>query len=279
MLYWHTTARKNKMEQDLVSVIMPSYNGERLLRKSIEAVLGQTYRNLELLITDDHSTNPETLKILRHFEESDSRVKIEYTKKNQGPAAARNESIKRAKGRYIAFCDSDDQWMLNKLEKQIQLMKDKDCALSFTSYITRNEEGDATGFVMAKRKLTFTQLKHDNKIGCSTAIYDTAKLGEKLLMPPLRKRQDWALFLTIMKKCKIAYGLQVPLTYYTNRKNSLSKKKLSLVKYNIAVYEKILGYPHFYAVFYFFFFFMPTYIIKIITKRRNSKRFLRQMNK
>lgn len=266
------------MKQELVSVIMPTYNGDRLLCKSIEAILGQTYTNLELLITDDHSTNPETLNILHRYENLDSRVKVKYPTENHGPAYARNEAIKRAKGRYIAFCDSDDQWMPNKLEKQIQFMKDKNCALSFTSYITRNEEGNITGFVMAKKKLSFTQLKHDNKIGCSTAVYDTAKLGGKVFMPSLRKRQDWALFLTIMKKCKIAYGLQVPLTYYTDRKNSLSKRKLTLIKYNIAVYEKILGYSHFYAVFYFFFFFMPTYIIKNITKKYNSRRFLHYLN-
>lgn len=271
--------RNRVMNQELVSVIMPTYNGDGLLRKSIEAILSQTYTHLELLVTDDHSTNPETLSILRQYARKDKRVKIVYLPANQGPAHARNESIRRATGRYIAFCDSDDQWMPNKLEKQLQLMHNRDCALSFTSYVTRNEEGEITGFVLARRRLTFQQLKRDNKIGCSTAIYDTAKLGGKILMPDLRKRQDWGMLLLIMQRCGVAYGMRAPLTSYTVRKGSVSNNKFSLVKYNIAVYEKILGFSPLKALCYFTFLFMPSYIRKTITKRYCSRRFLNYIRK
>ena len=106
------------MRPELVSVIMPTYNAGKFLADSIESILSQTYANLELLITDDCSTDG-TIDILKDFSQRDKRVKVKYLKSNVGPAIARNRSIERAKGRYIAFCDCDDRWMPEKLERQI----------------------------------------------------------------------------------------------------------------------------------------------------------------
>ena len=103
------------MRPELVSVIMPTYNASKFLADSIESVLNQTYTNLELLITDDCSSD-NTVSILKEFAQRDKRVKVKYLRSNVGPAIARNRSIERAKGRYIAFCDCDDRWMPNKLE-------------------------------------------------------------------------------------------------------------------------------------------------------------------
>ena len=117
-------------------------------------------------------------------------------------------------------------------------------------------------------------LKRDNKIGCSTAMYDIQKLGQKFFMPDLRKRQDWGLFLTIIQKCRMAYAIEYPLAYYRNRRKSVSSNKLSLVKYNIRVYEKVLGFSKIKAYLYFLFLFLPTYYIKVQKRKMDSRHYL-----
>ena len=267
------------MEKDLVSVIMPTYNASKFLAGSIDSVLNQTYTNLELLIADDCSSDPDTIEILKRYQKQDARVRVFFQKQNLGPGKVRNICIHNAKGRYIAFCDSDDRWFPEKLEKQIGFMKSKGCALSCTSYILCDDEDNETGVNMALERISFNMMKRDNKIGCLTAIYDTQLLGGKFYMPTIRKRQDWALFLTIIKKCHIAYGITTPLAYYRHRNNSVSNKKLSLIKYNIKVYEQILGFSRFKAVMYFFIFFLPTYYAKIRKRKRDSAAYISKYKK
>lgn len=264
------------MSQELVSVIMPTYNTGKFLSDSIESVLNQTYTNLELLITDDGSTDPLTLEILRKYQEQDDRVKVEYLNYKQGPACSRNNSIQRAQGRYIAFCDSDDQWMPHKLERQISFMKEKDCALCSASYITCNDQNEEDGIFISPERISFSMLKRDNKIGCLTAVYDTQLLGGKYYMPALQKRQDWGLFLNILKKSHLAYAITEPLAYYRHRSHSVSSNKFSLINYNIKVYETVLGFSHLKAYAYFFCLFLPTYFLKIQKKKYDSKLFLKK---
>lgn len=252
------------MSKELVSVIMPSYNASRFIGASIDSVLGQTYKKLELLITDDHSTDPETIELLKAYAAKDERVRIFLLPENNGAGFARNNSIKEARGRYIAFCDSDDRWMPDKLEKQIEFMKKKNCCLSFSSYLVCGVDNEHKGIVIAPSTLTLNNLKHDNKIGCLTAIYDTAPYG-KFFMPTIRKRQDWALFLTILKKCGKAYGMIEPLAIYRRVPGSISANKLKLVKFNAKVYQHVFGYSVFTSFLYVLFIFLPTYFIKRIT--------------
>lgn len=255
----------------LVSVVMPTHNGDRFLGDSIRSVLSQTYSNLELLITDDCSTNPETLRILKEFLKQDDRVDIVFLKENMGPGYARNKSIERAKGRYIAFCDSDDRWFPDKLEKQLKYISEKKCALCCSSYIVCNEKDENVGIRISPVRISFKMMKRDNKVGCLTAIYDTKKLGGKYYMPTIRKRQDWALFLSIIKNCHLAYGMVEPLAYYRSRSDSVSSKKLSLIKYNVAVYHEILHFSWLKSYSYFFFFFFPTYTYKLYRRWRDKK--------
>lgn len=262
----------------LVSVIMPTYNAGKYLADSISSILDQTYLDLELLITDDGSTDPVTLDILHKIEEKDSRVDVLYLDHNHGAGYARNKSIERAKGRYIAFCDSDDRWTLDKLEKQIAFMNQKQCALSCASYIIFNfDEQKTVGINITPPKITFSMMKRDNKIGCLTAIYDTQLLGRKYYMPTLRKRQDWALFLQILKDCKVCYSYpHHPLAVYCRHRHSISSSKISLAKYNIAVYRKILGYGWMKACFYFAFLFLPTYFLKLMKRELDSYCFVKR---
>ena len=115
-----------------------------------------------------------------------------------------------AKGRFIAFCDSDDQWYPEKLEKQLAFMQEKNCALSYTSYMVCDESNVITSIVVSLSNITYAALKRDNGIGCSTAIFDVDKVG-KMYFPDIRKRQDWGLWLNILKKVKVAYGMKEPL--------------------------------------------------------------------
>ena len=262
----------NMAKNELVSVVMPTHNGDRFLEDSIRSILAQTYANLELVITDDCSDNIVTLEILRRFQEQDTRVDVVYLKENKGPGYARNKSIERARGRYIAFCDSDDRWFVDKLERQLAFMREKGCALCCSSYIVCNERNENIGIRISPVRITYKMMERDNKIGCLTAIYDIKKLGEKYYMPTLRKRQDWALFLIILQKCRIAYGMVEPLAYYRDRSHSVSSNKFSLVKYNVAVYHEILKFSWLKSYFYFFFLFLPTYVAKLYRRYRDTKR-------
>lgn len=257
-----------------MSIIMPTYNAGKFLSDSIDSILAQTYQNWELLISDDGSTDPKTISTLKAYSQKDARIKVVFLRGNHGPGFARDQSIERAQGRYIAFCDSDDRWMPEKLERQIAFMDEKDCALSCTSYITCDGENRETGIVLAPERISFKMLKRDNKVGCLTAVYDTRKLGRKYYMPLLRKRQDWALFLSIVKQCRMAYAITEPLAYYRQRSHSVSSNKLSLIKYNVKVYENILGFSKPKAYAYFFCLFLPTYFNKIHQYKRNSRRYL-----
>lgn len=240
---------------------MPCYNASKYIGKSIDSILNQNYTALELLITDDNSSDPETLRILHQYEQQDPRVRVFYLKENGGPGVARNNSIREARGRYIAFCDSDDRWFPDKLEKQIAYMTKRQCALCFSSYLRCDVTGKHKGIVIAPSRITLTELKHDNKIGCLTAIYDTLPYG-KFYMPTIRKRQDWALFLTIMKKCRVAYGMVEPLAYYRKTPDSISRKKITLLKYNAQVYQHVFGYSVLTSYLYLFLVFLPTYFVK-----------------
>ena len=253
---------------------MPTYNAGKYLAGSIDSILGQTYQNLELLITDDCSDD-DTRQILKDYAQKDQRVKVTYLKENSGPAIARNRSIERARGRYIAFCDCDDRWMPEKLEKQIAHMTRKDCALSSSSYLICDDDNQVTGISVSPKYLTLSMMKRDNKIGCLTAIYDIKRLGHKFYMPAIRKRQDWALFLNILKDCQICFCLTEPLAYYRQHDNSVSSNKLSLIKYNVNVYETVFGYSTWKAYLYFFLCFLPAYTAKVMKRRRDSRKYLK----
>ena len=262
-----------KSSSEMVSVIMPSYNAGKYLPRSIDSILNQSYSNLELLITDDNSDDPETLAVLKRYAEKDSRVRVYYKKENKGPGHARNNSIKNARGRYIAFCDSDDRWVPDKLERQVAFMQQKKCALSYSSYILCDANNNEEGIFIAPERITFSMLKRDNKIGFLTAMYDIEALGGKIYMPTFRKRQDWALFIIILRQCGEAYGITAPLAYYCQHKNSVSSGKLSLIKYNVRVYRDVLGYSYPASLLYFFTLFAPTYALKVAKKGFDSLRF------
>lgn len=258
-------SEEKNIKEGLVSVIMPSFNSGRFIAASIASILNQTYYNLELLITDDGSTD-NTIEIIKSYMQSDNRVKLFRLYGNMGAGHARNRSIKEANGRFIAFCDSDDTWLPEKLEKQIAYMMENKYSFCFSSYYVCDESGLQKGIVLAPSSVSLKDTKRDDKIGFLTAIYDTTIYG-KFYMPTLRKRQDWAYVLLLLQKCKRAFAIKEPLACYRRCRGSISYNKFSLVKFNAKVYETVFGYSVFKAYCYLFCLFLPSYAIKRIENK------------
>lgn len=249
----------------MISIITPSYNSEKFIGQMIESILEQSYTNWELLITDDCSTD-NSCAIIKGYMQKDERIKLFRLTKNQGAGVARNESIKNASGRYIAFCDSDDMWKPNKLETQVKFMMSHNYYFTFTSYDIVNEEGRKIGYVGAKRQLSYASLLRSNEIGCLTCMYDSNFLG-KMYFPTIRKRQDWGLWLSIIKKSKRAYGINESLAIYRNRGASISSNKLEMLKYNFRLYNEVEKFTKVKSLILLMLLFLPYHFYKKVSQK------------
>lgn len=222
---------------EVVSIIIPSYNAEKYISAAILSVQNQTYSNWEMIIVDDNSKD-KTVSIVQNFMDDDTRIHLIQLNKNSGAGIARNKGLDSAAGRYIAFLDSDDMWKPEKLAKQIQFMKKHDLPFTFSFYDCIDEDGKALNkTVQAPTKLTYRQLFFCNFVGNLTGIYDTNFFG-KIAISAIRKRQDWMVWLTILKKIKIAQPAPESLALYRVRKDSISASKINLVKHNYTVYRQ-----------------------------------------
>lgn len=254
----------------LVSIITPSFNCASYIGETIESIIAQSYPNWELIVTDDCSSD-NSREVIKSYADKDPRIKLLVLEKNSGAGVARNNSIKAAKGRYIAFCDSDDRWYPTKLEKQIQFMQDNYCTLSYSSYDVCDEDGNISGYVECLKKLTTSKIIRDNGIGCLTAIYDSEILG-KHYMPSMRKRQDWCLWIDIIKSGGIAKGFQKPMALYRDRSNSISSNKIEMLKYNYEVYHTFLKKNPVISWSILIFRFLPYYFYKKIKQKSDYKK-------
>ena len=231
-----------------VSVIMPAYNAAEFLEQSVFSVLSQSYKDWELIIVDDHSTDA-TLKIANKAAQTDERIRILQNTKNEGAAISRNKAIKAASGRFMAFLDADDLWKPEKLEIQLQKMKDEDLAACFSSYEYVDKKSNKLGKgIRALPVLDFQKLEKANYVGNLTGMYDAEKLG-KIYCPDLLKRQDWGLWLLVIRAAGSMKGIQRPLAYYRLGNHSISSNKLEMLRYNYLVYRKVLEYDGIKSVF------------------------------
>lgn len=247
-------------EEGLVSIIMPTYNAAQFVGESIESIMAQTYTNWELIITDDKSTD-NTLSILRDYARRDDRIKIQENAQNSGAGFSRNASISAARGRYIAFCDSDDRWMPKKLEFQLAFMAEKDVKICFAPYYTCDEHSQYLGYVPAARHVNLFSMIYDNKIGFLTCIYDARECG-KHYMPLQRKRQDYAFLLNLMRTYPHAYSIPEPLAHYRLHQNNISGNKVSLLRYNALTYHVVFGWSMPMCYVFLFVVFVPYYFFK-----------------
>lgn len=208
---------------DLVSIIMPSYNTGRFIKGAIESVLAQTYTYWELIIVDDCSTD-HTDEVVKPFL-ADSRVKYLKNEKNYGAAISRNRALREAKGRWIAFLDSDDLWFPKKLEKQIQFMDAAGYHFSYTNYIQIDSESNPNGIgVTGPKKITKTGMYNYCWPGCLTVMYDAKAIG-LIQITDIKKNNDYAIWLKVSRKAD-CYLLTENLASYRIRKKSISHDKL-----------------------------------------------------
>ena len=248
------------MTKGLVSIITTLYESGDYITKTIESVRAQTYSDWELVITDDCSTD-DGPAIVESFAAQDSRIRLLRLESNGGPGVARNNSIKNSEGQYIAFLDSDDTWMPDKLEKQLALMKKTGCGVVYSSYLTCDADDLINGMVKCKSRIRYWRIVCDNAIGFLTMMYDRNVTGDAY-MPVIRKRQDWGLNIELLRRCRVAYGIKEPLAVYRMRKGSVSRDKFSLIHYNISIYREVLGYSRIGSVLMFSFVFLPFYFGK-----------------
>jgi glycosyltransferase involved in cell wall biosynthesis len=221
----------------LVSIITPTFNSEKFIAETILSVQKQTYANWEMILVDDCSTD-KTKEIISHFIKDDARIKFIKLQKNSGAGVARNLAVQMAKGRFIAFLDSDDLWKPLKLEKQVAFLLSNNFPFTFSFYDCINEEGKYLNKrIESPQKLSYTQLFFCNFVGNLTGIYDVDCFG-KIPISNLRKRQDWMVWLTILKKIKTAKPVAESLALYRVRQDSISSSKWSLLKHNYSVYRQ-----------------------------------------
>lgn len=223
---------------DLVSIIMPSYNTARFLTETVRSVLAQTYQNWELIIVDDCSTD-DTDAVAAEF--PDPRIRFLKNEKNSGAAVSRNYALREAKGRWIAFLDSDDLWKPEKLERQIRFMVENHCHFSYTNYQEIGEDSKPLGVsVSGPRKITKAGMYAYCWPGCLTVMYDADVIG-LVQIEDIKKNNDYAMWLQAIHKAD-CYLLDEELAFYRKRSGSISNQSyIALIKWHYALFRKALG--------------------------------------
>lgn len=249
------------METPLVSILTPAYNSEKFIAETIRSVQNQNYTNWEMIIVDDGSID-KTSSIASEMAKTDSRIKVFVLEKNSGTGIARNTALTKSSGRYIAFLDADDLWKPQKLQKQIDFLDINKLPFTFSFYDCIDEDGKSLHKrVEAPINLTYRQLFFCNYVGNLTGVYDVQYFG-KISISSIRKRQDWMLWLTILKKIKTAQPVPESLALYRIRDNSISASKTALLKHNFAVYRTFHGHNWILSLLYMAVFLFTQILIK-----------------
>ena len=221
---------------NLVSIITPSYNTSKFIEECIRSVLDQSYTNWELIIVDDCSSD-NSCEMIRKYD--DNRISLIKLEKNVGAAEARNIALRRAKGKYITFLDSDDIWNLNKLSKQISFMQIEDIAFSFSAYQPMSEDGSKLySIIHAPKIVTYSSYLKNTIIGCLTVVIDREIAGD-FEMPNISSSHDMALWLLIMKRGFDAYGLDENLARYRIVSASNTSSKWRVAKDVWKIYREV----------------------------------------
>lgn len=227
-----------------VSVIIPMHNSSRYILECIYSVINQTYNNLEIILIDDNSDD-KTLKRLKKIK--DKRIKLIKLKNNSGVAIARNKGIEISTGKYICFLDSDDYWVKDKIEKQVNFIKDKAFIYSQYDYLRNNKKHKA----IVPKSLTYKELLKNSAIFTSTVMLNMKYLTkEDIYMPNIKRGQDYGTWYKILKKVGIAYGMQEVLSIYRVGNKSLSSNKFKAIKRTWKLYklERLPFYKRLYCI-------------------------------
>lgn len=222
----------------LISIIMPMHNSAAFVGEAIESVLAQSYSEWELIIVDDESTDA-SVSIVEAYAQKDSRIRLfRNPKPIKMPSAPRNMGLSMAKGRYIAFLDSDDMWLPEKLTQQIPLMQNPQVAIVYSNYEKMTESGKKTGRVIkAPRQADYKKLLRGNVIGNLTGIYDKEKVG---IVPFLNiHHEDYAMWLSILKRGFIAQNTGTVAARYRLSSSSVSTNKYRVLSWQWNIYRNI----------------------------------------
>lgn len=209
---------------DLVSIVMPTYKCGCFIEKSIKSVQAQTYQNWELIIVDDCSGD-DTISTVLSLKEKDNRISLYQNTSNSGAAVSRNAALRYAKGRWMAFLDSDDLWEPTKLEKQIKFMEENECSFSYHEYIEIDEQDKELGVrVSGKEHVSKFDMFSCCWPGCLSVMYDTSKIG-LIQINDIKKNNDTAMWLKVIRKAD-CYLLPETLGKYRRRANSITPKPI-----------------------------------------------------
>ena len=249
------------MKDELVSIITPVFNSEVFLHLAIESIQCQTYKNWELILIDDSSTD-SSISIIQKYAENDSRIRYFINETNSGAAISRNIGLNKSIGRFIAFIDSDDIWACEKLEMQVNFMITHNYAISFTSY----DLMDCNGLPLNKtinsvKEIDYKGYLKNTIIGMSTSMIDRSRL-ELFEFVNIRTRQDTYLWITLLKRGLIAYGINSVLVSYRVRNDSISSNKLKAAKQVWFLYYHLEKLGLLRSVVYFIF-----YVYNALKKR------------
>lgn len=228
------------MTDKLVSIITPLYNAERFIRETIESVLAQTYSNWEMIIINDGSTD-QGPTIVTEYMVKEPRIQM-LTQPNKGSAAARNNGIRQARGRYIALLDSDDLWEPWFLEQQLHLLHSHHCQLVYGAHKRINEKGEEIlqPFI-PPAKVTFKDMLKTCSISCLTGLYDTEPYGKVYLHEEFKSlRDDYVYWLEILRKCGQAYGNLSVIGSYRISPQSVSYRKIHVIRPQYRVYRDVV---------------------------------------
>ena len=217
-----------------VSVIIPMHNSSKHIEQCIESVLNQTYNNIEIIIVDDKSSD-NSLDIVK--KKNDDRIKVIELEINVGAARARNIGIDHATGEYICFLDSDDFWVLEKIEKQVSFIEENDYAFIYSGYAYFGRKKTITAHV--PKSVSYEDALKNTTIFTSTVMFNMRKLKkENIYMPNIKKGQDTATWWQVLKQGITAYGITDILAYYRVGEKSLSSNKLNALKRTWDLYKR-----------------------------------------
>lgn len=222
----------------LVSIITPNWNCAKFVRDTIKSVQNQTYTNWEMIIVDDCSTD-ESETIIKSFLTEDNRIKFIRNEKNSGAAISRNYALREAKGKWIAFLDSDDLWTPDKLEKQLKFMVENGYKFSYTKYIEIDELGKEKGICISGPKhITQRGMYNFCWPGCLTVMYNRDAIG-LIQIADIKKNNDYAMWLKVCKKADCYLLTEVLAKYRRGRSGSISTQGYStLIKWHYKLFHE-----------------------------------------
>jgi teichuronic acid biosynthesis glycosyltransferase TuaG len=248
-------------DNNFVSIIVPCFNSANHLQETISSVLNQSYSNWELILVDDCSTDG-TPEMLNEFASAYPNITAKLLSVNGGAGVARNAGLEIATGRFISFLDADDKWLPQKLEKQVSFMIESKAAISHTSYIIVDEEGNRLpGGVIASKEVGLSSYMANTEIGMSTSLIDRNVVGD-FRLDTVRTRQDTKLWLGLLEKGFLSKGVEEILVEYRVRRGQISGNKLKMAVRTLSVYWAVSSLPAWKRILYFIY-----YCINALRKR------------